>query len=143
MTDAELAAAKDLLTKLKPNILHLVEQNAETVTSLANGESWLATGNLGTDVRVNEAGGPELSVFTPKEGTIGWMDSEMIVTDGANTQLVKPFLDIAETPEYMADNFLGNGRPTFNEGAYKLLVDDGLQERADRFLYNKPETVTP
>ena len=87
------------------------------------------------------AGGPQLSVFTPKEGTIGWMDSEMIVANGANTQLVKPFLNMAETPEYMAANFLANGRPTFNEAAYKILVDGGHQEQADRFLYNKPETV--
>ena len=31
--------------------------------------------------------------------------------------------------------------PLFNEAAYKILVNQGQQERADRFLYNKPETV--
>ena len=31
--------------------------------------------------------------------------------------------------------------PLFNEKAYKILVNQGQQDRADRFLYNKPETV--
>ena len=48
---------------------------------------------------------------------------------------------MAEQPEYIAENFLRYGRPLFNEAAYKLLVDAGQQERADRFLYNKPETA--
>ena len=48
---------------------------------------------------------------------------------------------VAEQAEYMAQNFLKYGRPLFNEQAYKLLVNQGQQERADRLLYNKPETV--
>ena len=95
----------------------------------------------GTDTRVKDQGGPELKVFTPKEGTIGWMDSEMVVKGGANTNLIFPFLELAEQAEYIAANFILNGRPLFNEAAYKLLVNQGQQERADRFLYNKPETV--
>ena len=52
-----------------------------------------------------------------------------------------PFLELAEQTEYIAENFIKYGRPLFNEGAYKILVDKGEQERADRYLYNKPETV--
>jgi spermidine/putrescine-binding protein len=141
MTDEELAVVKDLLTQLKPNILRLAPQNDQTIDALASGEAWLGTGNLGTDERVLEAGGPALAVFTPKEGTIGWMDAEMIVAGGANTGLIRPFLELAETPEHIAENFLRYGRPLFNEGAYQVLVDNGHQERADRFLFNKPETV--
>ena len=32
---------------LKPNVLRLAQQNTDTVDALANGEVWLATGNLG------------------------------------------------------------------------------------------------
>ena len=78
-------------------------------------------------------------MFTPKEGTIGWMDAEMIVTGGANTASIRPWLEAAEQPEHMAENFLRYGRPLFNEAAYQLLVDAGHQERADRFHYNEPE----
>lgn len=141
MTPEEIATAKDLATKLKPNILKFAQQNTDTIAALISGEAWIATGNLGTEARVKDAGGPELAVFTPKEGTIGWMDSEMIVKGGANQQLVKPFLEAGWVAEYQAANFLLNGRPLFNEKAYKILVNQGQQERADRFLFNKPETV--
>lgn len=141
MTADELAQAKDLAFKLKPNILRFAQQNTDTIAALKNEEAWIATGNLGTEERVKDQGGPTLNVYTPKEGTIGWMDSEMIVKGGQNTQLIKPFLEVAEQAEYIAQNFIKNGRPLFNEAAYKILVDQGQQERADRFLYNKPETV--
>ena len=141
MTPDEVAQAKDLATKLKPNILRFAQQNTDTIAALKSGEAWIATGNLGTETRVKDQGGPELKVFTPKEGTVGWMDAEMIVKGGANTQLIKPFLEVAEQAESIAANFVLNGRPLFNEKAYKILINQGQQDRADRFLYNKPETV--
>ena len=141
MSEEELAQSKDLMFQLKPNILRLAQQNTDTVDALASGEAWLATGNLGTDWRVKDKGGPDIAVFTPKEGTVGWMDAEMIVAEGANTELIRPFLELAQQPEHIAENFIRYGRPLFNEGAYQLLVNNGHQERADLFLYNKPETV--
>ncbi len=141
MTDEEVAKAKAALIQLKPNILRLANQASDTINALKTGEAWIATGNLGTDARVKDQGGPDLKVFTPKEGTIGWMDSEMIAKGGANENLIMPFLELAEQAEYIAANFMLNGRPLFNEAAYKILVNQGQQERADRFLYNKPETV--
>ena len=141
MTPDEIAKAKDALTKLKPNILTLANQATDTIAKLKTGEAWIATGNLGTEARVKDQGGPDLNVFTPKEGTIGWMDSEMVVKGGQNEALIMPFLELAEQAEYIAANFILNGRPLFNEAAYKILVNQGQQERADRFLYNKPETV--
>jgi spermidine/putrescine-binding protein len=141
MTPDEIDQAKALLVQLKPNVLRLAPQNTDTIAALKNGEAWIATGNLGTDIRVKDQGGPALNVFTPKEGTVGWMDSEMIVKGGANESLIMPFLEAAEQAEYIAANFILNGRPLFNEAAYKILVNQGQQERADRFLYNKPETV--
>ena len=65
----------------------------------------------------------------------------MIVKGGTNENLIMPFLQLAEQAEYMAANFMLNGRPLFNEAAYKILINQGQQERADRFLFNKPETV--
>jgi spermidine/putrescine-binding protein len=141
MTPDEIATAKEAAKKLKPNILKLADQATDTIALLKTGEAWIATGNLGTDIRVKDQGGPDLKVFTPKEGTIGWMDAEMVVKGGANTNLIFPFLELAEQAEYIAANFLLNGRPLFNEQAYKLLVNQGQQDRADRYLYNKPETV--
>ena len=141
MTPDEIAKAKDLLIQLKPNILRLAPQNTDTIAALKNGEAWIATGNLGTETRVKDQGGPALNVFTPKEGTIGWMDAEMIVKGGANQNLLFPFLELHEQAEYVAANFMINQRPLFSEAAYKVLINQGQQELADRFLFNKPETV--
>lgn len=139
MTDAELATCKSWLEKLKPNILKLVEQNSETVQALASGEAWIATQNLGAPDRVKDAGGPEVIAFIPDEGTTGFIDGEMTVKGGANEALVKPYIEAAAQAEWVAQNFLDNGRPLFNEAAYKLLVDGGHKDKADRYLYNKPE----
>ena len=63
------------------------------VNSLVSGEAWLATGNIGNEDRVKDGGGPEIKGFTPKEGTVGWKDAEMIVKGGANKKLIMPFLE--------------------------------------------------
>jgi spermidine/putrescine transport system substrate-binding protein len=141
MTDDEIAKAKALLVQLKPNILRLAPQATDTVASLKNGEAWIATINLGADTAVMDQGGPKLTTFTPKEGSIGWMDSEMLVHGGTNQKLLMPFLEVHEQAEYVAANFMINRRPLFNEKAYKLLINQGQQELADHLLYNKPETV--
>ncbi|HKZ92394.1 MAG TPA: hypothetical protein VJZ50_09660, partial [Candidatus Limnocylindrales bacterium] len=67
--------------------------------------------------------------------------AEMIVTGGGNSANVRPWLEAAEQPEHIAENFIRYGRPLFNEAAYQLLVDAGQGERAERFLYNQPEVA--
>lgn len=142
MTDDELASAKANMELLKPNLLKFTDQAADTWKLLADGEAWIATANLGADLVVrDELGGPELKRIMPKEGTVAWMDAEMIVRGGQNQDLVIPWLEQSNQPEYIAQNFLMNGRPLFNEGAYKVLVEMGEQDRADRFLFNQPEAI--
>jgi hypothetical protein len=63
----------------------------------------------------------------------------MTVKGGANQALVKPYIEAGAQAEFVAQNFLDNGRPLWNEKAYKLLVDGGNKDRADRYLYNQPE----
>ncbi len=141
MTDAEVAQAKALLVQLKPNILRLAPQATDTVAALKNGEAWIATINLGADTAVMDQGGPKLTTFNPKEGSIGWMDAEMLVHGGVNNNLLFPFLEVHEQAEYVAANFMINRRPLFSEAAYKLLINQGQQELADHLLYPHPELV--
>ena len=141
MTDDQLVTVKGYLEKLKPNVLRFAQQATDTVNAMVTEEAWLVTGNLGNEDRVKDAGGPEIKSFIPKEGTVGWMDAEMIVKEGVNKSLLHPFLEKIEQAENIAANFLAYGRPLFNEAAYKILVNQGEQDRADRYLYNKPETV--
>ncbi|MGQ9599283.1 MAG: ABC transporter substrate-binding protein [Anaerolineae bacterium] len=141
MTDEELAKAKQALKDLMPNILKFVEQNVEVVQLLANETIWLGTQNLGVEDRVKDAGGPEIKAFIPKEGTVGFIDGEMIAIDAANRDVARAFLNEAEKAEWIAENFIQFGRPLFNERAYKLLEEKGHKERADRYLYNQPEVA--
>ncbi len=139
LTDDQLATVKTYLEKLKPNILKFAQQATDSVNAMISGEASLITGNLGNEDRVKDGGGPEIKGIFPKEGSVGWQDAEMIVKEGANKALIKPFLEKSQQAEYIAANFLKHGRPLFNEKAYQVLVDQGKQEQADRYLYNKAE----
>ncbi len=141
-TLAELSRSKEWLKKLKPNILKLVDQNFETVNALKDGSAWIGMGNLGVDVRVKNAGGPPISVSFPKEGVPGWFDGEQMVTKSKHKDLFATFMNSVEgQTSFAALNFIKNGRPMFNEKAYKLLVNQGKKELADRFHYNNPDLI--
>jgi spermidine/putrescine transport system substrate-binding protein len=139
MTPEEISRAKDFLVHLKPNVLKLVSQNTETIRALTDESAWLALENIGSDARVKDAGGPLIEVATPKEGVVGWMDAEMLLKESSNKDSFETFINTMEQAPWIAKNFLTYGRPLFNEAAYKLLVKQGHQERADRFFYNQPE----
>jgi len=139
MTTGEIASAKAFLKQLKPNVLKLVSQNTEVVRALGDGTAWLTIENLGTDARVKDAGGPTILSADPKEGLYGWMDAEMLLKESKNQASFEKFINALEQAPYIAQNFLTNGRPLFNEKAYKLLVNSGHKERADKFFYNDPE----
>ena len=139
MTKAEISRSKDFLKQLKPNVLKLVSQNTEVVRALTDGSAWLTIENLGTDARVKDAKGPTILSADPKEGLYGWMDAEMLLKESQNQSSFEKFINAMEQAPYIAKNFLTNGRPLFNEKAYKILVNTGHKERADKFFYNHPE----
>ena len=139
MTTAEIARAKQFLKQLKPNILKLVSQNTEVVRALTDESAWLTIENLGTDARVADAKGPQILSADPKEGLYGWMDAEMLLKESPNQSSFEKFINTMEQAPWIAKNFLANGRPLFNEKAYKILVNTGHKERADRFFYSDPE----
>jgi spermidine/putrescine-binding protein len=139
MTTAEISRAKDFLKAFKPNVLKLASQNNEVVRALADGSAWIGITNLGTDDRVKDAGGPVVKPAYPKEGTIGFIDSEQMVKASKNKSSFEKFIDTAEQAPWIAKNFLTNGRPLFNEKSWKILVNQGHGDRAKRLLYNQPE----
>ena len=140
MTPDQISSASSYLTALKPNIIKLVGQNNELVSMLASGEAAIAIANLGSDVRVKEAGGPALTGVYPAEGAIGFIDAEMIIAQGQNKKLTTPFLDAMERSEFIVENFTSNYRPLFNEAAAKILLNDPkTAENAKRLFMNDPE----
>jgi spermidine/putrescine transport system substrate-binding protein len=139
MTGAEIADAKGWLKGFKPNVLKLASQNNEVVRALADGSAWIGITNLGTDDRVKDAGGPVVKPAYPKEGTIGFIDSEQMVKASKNKDAFARFINAMEQAPYIAQNFITNGRPLFNERSYKMLVNQGHGDRARRLLYNQPQ----
>jgi len=139
MTTAEISRAKAFLKQFKPNVLKLASQNNEVVRALADGSAWIGITNLGTDDRVKDAGGPVVKPAYPKEGTVGFIDSEQMVKASKHTDVFEKFINTTEQAPWIAKNFLTNGRPLFNEKAFKLLVNQGHGDRARRLLYNQPE----
>ncbi len=139
MTTGEISRAKAFLKAFKPNVLKLVSQNPEVVRALTDESAWLTIENIGTDARVKDAHGPLIQSADPKEGLYGWMDAEMLLKESHNQSSFEKFINTMEQAPWIAKNFLANGRPLFNEKAYKLLVNTGHKERADRFFYNHPE----
>jgi spermidine/putrescine-binding protein len=141
MNKAQIAKAKQYLQALKPNVLKLASQNNEVVRALADESAWIGITNLGTDDRVKDAGGPTVLRAYPKEGTIGFIDSEQIVTKSKNSSSFEKFENAMQQAPWIAKNFITNGRPLFNEQSYKILVNQGHGDRARRQFYNKPENA--
>jgi spermidine/putrescine-binding protein len=139
MTQDEIARARDFLRDAKQAFLTLAADDSQIVRALADGSATMAIANLGMDYRVKDAGGPRLEMATPKEGVFGFIDGEQLVAASSNEEAFLQFLDKMERAKWIAANFMANSRPLFNEKAYKLLVDQGHKERADRLLYNEPE----
>jgi spermidine/putrescine-binding protein len=141
MTAAEISRAKAFLKAFKPNVLKLASQNNEVIRALADGSAWIGITNLGSDDRVKDAGGPLVKQAYPKEGTIGFIDSEQIVKASKNHDAFFKFENAMQQAPWIAKNFLTNGRPLFNEKSYKILVNQGHGDRARRLFYNKPQNA--
>jgi spermidine/putrescine-binding protein len=139
MTKNEIADAKGWLSSLKPNVLKLASQNNEVVRALADESAWIGITNLGTDDRVKDAGGPPIKTAYPREGTIGFIDSEQIVKASGNHDAFFTFENAMQQAPWIAKNFITNGRPLFNEQSFKILVNQGHGDRARRQFYNQPE----
>ena len=138
-TDAQISRSKDYLKQLKPNVLKLSSQNNEVIRELADGTAWIGITNLGSEDRVKDAGGPLIKPAYPKEGTVGFIDSENIVKASKHKDVWEKFINTAEQAPWIAKNFITNGRPLFNEKAWKILVNQGHGDRGRRLLYNQPE----
>jgi spermidine/putrescine-binding protein len=138
MNAAELSKAKQFLQAAKPAFLDLVSQNTGVVSALANGTAWFTSENLGTDIRVKQAGGPLIKAAIPKEGVVGWLDAEMKMI-GPDESRFEQFINAWGQAEWIPPLFKEFEEAWFNEKAYKLLVNQGLQHLADAVGYNDPE----
>ena len=131
MTSAELSRATEWLKAAKPAFLTLVSQNTGVVQALTNESAWFTSENLGTDIRVKEAGGPTIKAAVPKEGVIGWLDAEQKMKT-KNADRFNQFINAWGQANWIPPLFKEFKEAWFNETAYKLLVNQGLGDARRR-----------
>lgn len=115
----DLAAASDLLLKLRPYIRKFQSQ---PVTDLVNGDLCLSLGYSGDMTqaqRAADAAGKPVTFgyHIPREGTTVWMDTMAIPVDAQHPDYAYAFINFVMRPENMAAITHFTGYPTANAKA--------------------------
>jgi putrescine transport system substrate-binding protein len=116
---ADLAAASELLLKLRPYIRKFQSQ---PVTDLVNGNLCLSLGYSGDMTqaqRAADAAGKKVTFDyrIPREGTTVWMDTMAIPVDARHPEYAYAFINFVMRPENMAAISNFTGYPTANAKA--------------------------
>lgn len=131
----DLAAASDLLLKLRPYIRKFQSQ---PVTDLVNGNLCLSLGYSGDMTqaqRTSDAAGKKTSFQyrIPREGTTVWMDTMAIPVDARHPEYAYAFINFVLRPQNMAAISNFTGYPTSNAKA-RPGVDASMRNNPDIYL---------
>ena len=132
---ADLAAASDLLMKLRPYIRKFQSQ---PVTDLVNGNLCLSLGYSGDMTqaqRTSDSAGKK-TIFqyrVPREGTTIWMDTMAIPVDAKHPEYAYAFINFVMRPENMAAISNFTGYPTSSAKA-RSGVDASMRDNPDIYL---------
>jgi spermidine/putrescine transport system substrate-binding protein len=142
MTKAELAAAKDALKRLMPNILKFPPQEEELVKLAADGSIWVTALSAGGALRIKDAGGPTMKGFLPPEGYIGYFDGDCIVKGAAHREAALAWMQHRVHAKYVMENFLKYRRPLAYRGPLEVLKSQGKSDYAHELFYDQPEILS-
>ena len=132
---ADLAAASDLLMKLRPYIRKFQSQ---PVTDLVNGNLCLSLGYSGDMTqaqRTSDTAGKNTTFQyrVPREGTTVWMDTMAIPVDAKRPEYAYAFINFVMRPQNMAAISNFTGYPTSNAKA-RPSVDVAMRNNPDIYL---------
>ncbi|MDM8530696.1 spermidine/putrescine ABC transporter substrate-binding protein [Anaerolineales bacterium HSG25] len=128
----ELAAVKEKLLALKPNIVLIEEINdATAVPLILDGQLVIAHGWADD---VIQAENENVEFVIPEEGPLLWGDNFVIPANSPNKETAELFLDFLLRPEIAAEIVNENYFPTPNEAAFKLIEPE---------IYNDPLVFPP
>ena len=132
---ADLAAASDLLMKLRPYIRKFQSQ---PVTDLVNGNLCMSLGYSGdmTQAQRTSDGAGKKTAFhyrIPREGTTVWMDTMAIPVDARHPEYAYAFINFVMRPQNMAAISNFTGYPTSNAKA-RPDVDAAMRNNPDIYL---------
>jgi len=132
---ADLAAASDLLMKLRPYIRKFQSQ---PVTDLVNGNLCLSLGYSGDMTqaqRTSDSAGKKTTFQyrVPREGTTVWMDTMAIPVDAKHPEYAYAFINFVMRPQNMAAISNFTGYPTSSAKA-RPSVDAAMRNNPDIYL---------
>lgn len=141
MNAEELAAAKQKLVELVPNILRFPPQEDELVKLMADESIWVTALSAGGGLRIKEAGGPDVAGFLPPEGYIGYFDGDCLVKGAAHREAALAWLQHRQQAKYVMQNFLRMRRPLAFRSPLQALIESGQGELAHELFYDRPEII--
>jgi len=132
---ADLAAASDLLMKLRPYIRKFQSQ---PVSDLVNGNLCVSLGYSGDMTqaqRTSDSAGKKTTFHyrIPREGTTVWMDTMAIPVDARHPEYAYAFINVVMRPQNMAAISNFTGYPTSNAKA-RPDVDAAMRNNPDIYL---------
>jgi spermidine/putrescine-binding protein len=142
MDKAELAAAKEALQKLMPNILKFPPQEEELVRLAADESIWVTSLSAGGAIRIKEAGGPTMKAFLPPEGFLGYFDGDCIVKGAKHRDAALAWLAHRVQAKYVLPNFEKYKRPLAYRGPLDVLAKQGRSDYAHELFYDQPEIIS-
>lgn len=141
MTAEELAAAKQKLEALMPNILRFPPQEDELVKLMADESIWVTALSAGGALRIKEAGGPDVAAFLPPEGYIGYFDGDCLVKGAAHRDAAIAWMQHRVQAKYVMANFERMRRPLAFQSPLDALKSSGRGELAHELFYDRPEII--
>ncbi|MFW5688227.1 MAG: extracellular solute-binding protein [Spirochaetota bacterium] len=118
--EAELAAARDLVTEWSENLLRF---DAEAFgKAFANGEVWVVQGyQENVFLELDESEWEKVDFFIPEEGGSMYMDSMVLLKDAKNIDVAYQFMDYILEAQVMAEIADYLGLPSINVPARALM----------------------
>lgn len=140
MTPEQLVQARDLLIKLKGNLKQFSPSANDTVRMLTDESVWIACESApGQAWRVKEAGGPDVDWVVPDEGTIGWVDGDVLTKSAPNPQGAYEWISHRGNPENHAQLISKVFYGPTNKDCIPILRKMGLSEVVDLLRFDNPE----
>jgi spermidine/putrescine transport system substrate-binding protein len=126
LSDAQLQEIKKKLMEQRPLIKTFTASSSDFVKAMASEEGDLGfCPSPGLVYRIKEAGGGEFSYVVPKQGTVGWVDGNMLVKGASHRQAALLWINYFGSPEAQAALAAKTKYPVSSDAAVKILEQKG------------------
>ena len=126
LTDAQLQQVKSKLMEQRPLIKAFTASSSDFVKAMASEEGDLGfCPSPGLVYRIKDAGGADFGFTVPKQGTVGWVDGNMLVKGAGHRQAALQWIDYFGDPETQAAAAMKTKFPVSSDAAVKLLEQKG------------------